>query len=240
MKFAPSVQRKIMWLTPVALIEMLCRERPAFVINLLCHWLNEKNMNIEERFLAERLIAPVPVAKKMAQLSELSILNLLKQDESLWKMYIPTVSGGMFIKLKVLPFILLEIMFDLGGKEGRQKVAKVVEKCRTTLGSGKQVQILCEFKTDTVIDLFEMFPPSEVGMILKNASDKTEVVAFWLSHWDLRMQRLELPMKSEYWLGQIPGERAFKIEKSLRDLEFRRKFDPIGDIYEYKDDWKRT
>jgi len=239
MKLAPSVQRKIMWLMPASLFEILARTHPKFVIKLLCHWLNEKNMIVEERFLAPRLINPVGVAKKMSQLSALSILNLLKQDESLWQFYSPNVKGGFIFNLKVLPYILLELIFDLGGKEGREKVAKMVAKCRTTIGGAKQLDILRNFKTDTVLDLFEMLPPTEVGMILKNRQCEIKMVAFWLSQWDLRMERMELPMKSAYWLGQIPGERAYEIEKLLKDLEFRRKYGHLGDLYDkFRNEWQ--
>lgn len=253
MKLAPSVQRKLMFLTPMPVFEMLCRAYPKFAIELLCHWLNEKNINVEERFLAPRLIAPVPVAKKVSQLSVLSILNLLRQDDKLWKFYVPNHDEGAIINLNVLPYILLELIFDLGGKEGREKVAKVVEKCRTTIGAPKfeppkqgeppkpkppkQIDLLKNFKTDTVLDIFEMLPPTEVGMILKHPACEIEMAAFWLTHWDMRMERMDQPPKSEFWLGQIPGDRAFKIEKAMRELEFRHKFIPAGEIYEYKNEW---
>jgi hypothetical protein len=236
-KLAPSVQRRILQLTPATLLDRWSRSHPRFVIRLLCHLLNEKNINIEERFLAPRLIAPVPVAKKMSQLSELSILNLLRQDESLWQFYAPNPHGGIIINLKVLPYILLEIMFDLGGKEGREKVVQVIAKCRTTIGGAKQLDILRNFKTDTVLDLFEMLPPMEVNMILKNPGCEVELAAFWLNHWDLRMQRMEQPSKSAFWLGQIPGKRAFQIEQLMRQLEFRKKYEPVGNIYDYKNEW---
>ena len=236
MPLAPSVQRKIMWLTPTPLLELLARTNPKLVIKLLCHWLNEKNINVNERFLAPRLIAPVPVAKKCSQLSVLSILNLLRQDESLWQFYAPTPKEGVMINLQALPFILLELMFDLGGTKGRKKVAAIVTKCRTTLGGAKQLQILRAFKTDTVLDIFEMIPDVEVNMILKNQGCEVNIAAFWLGQWDLRMQRTHQPMKSGYWLGQIPGERAYQIEVALRSLEFRRKFDELGNvIYQYDD-----
>ncbi len=236
MKLAPSVQRKIMWLMPASLFEILARTHPKFVIKLLCHWLNEKNMNVEERFLAPRLINPVGVAKKMSQLSVLSILNLLRQDESLWQFYAPNPGEGFIFNLKVLPYILLELMFDLGGTEGRKKVAGIVVKCRTTIGGAKQLGILRNFKTATVLDVFEMLPPTEVGMILKNFQCETKMTAFWLNQWDLRMERMELPMKSAYWLGQIPGARAYEIEKLLKDLEFRSKYEPRGDLYKLKNE----
>ncbi len=240
MRLAPSVQRKIMLVTPIPLLELLARTHPKFLIKLLCHWLNEKNPIVEERFLAPRLINPVGVAKKFSQFSVLSILNILRQDASLWQFYAATPFNGITINLQVLPYILLELMFDLGGKEGREKAAEVVKKCRTILGGGKQLQILKNFKTDTVLDLFEMFPPTDIGMILKNPGCDERMAAFWLGQWDLRMQRMEMPMKSAYWLGQLPGERAYAIEKLLKDLEFRRKYERIGDIYNYKSEWKRS
>lgn len=238
MELAPSVQRKIMWLTPMPFLEFLSRAYPKFVIGLLCHWLNEKNAIIEERFLAPIQIAPVPVAKKLGQLSVLSILNLLKQDERLWQFYAPTVNEGVVINLTALPYILLELMFDLGGKDGREKVRDILVKCRTTIGSGKQLDLLRAFKTDVVIDLFEMMPEAEVGMILKNFQCDPAMVAFWLNHWDLRMERTDQPPKSAYWLGKIPGRRGFDIEAAMRALEFRRKFESVGDLYKYQKDWK--
>ena len=227
---APSVQRKIMWLTPIWLLELLSRSHPEFVIKLLCHWLNEKNTIVEERFLAPRLIAPVPVAKKFSQLSILAMLNLLRQDDKLWDFFAPNPKGGIMINLKVVPYILLELTFDLGGKEGRGKVTDLIAKCRTTIGAGKQIDILNNFKTSTVLDIFEALPETEVGMILKHPACDIKTVTFWLGQWDLRMQRSQQPMKSEFWLEQIPGGRAYEIEKMLREVEFRRKFDPIGDV----------
>lgn len=235
---APTVQRKLMWMTPTPVLEMLARAHPRFAISLFCHWLNEKNINIEERFLSPRLIAPVPVAKKFSQLSELAILNILRQDERLWQFYVPTPAGGTIINLGVLPFILMEITFELGGKEARQKIATVITKCRTTLGGGKQAQILKVFKTDTVLDLFEIMPDGEINMIFKNMSCGIELIAFWLNHWDMRMLRINQPAKSEIWLGKIPGERAFEIEKALRALEFRKKYEAQEHIYDYKNEWK--
>lgn len=225
------VRRLIMYLTPVWMLNIMSRYFPKTVIGLLCYWLNEKNPDPDERRIAKRRINPVPVSKKMSQLSVLSILCLFRQDDSLWKFYAPNPKGGMIINLKPLPYILLELMFDLGGKEGRQKVHDVVLKSRTTLGGGKQLDILRNFKTDTVLDLFEMLPDSEVNMVLKNPFCEEKMVAFWLTQWDLRKQLTDQPGKSEYWLGQIPGNRAFEIEKHMKDLEFRRKFAPIGNIY---------
>lgn len=122
-------------------------------------------------------------------------------------------------------------MFDLGGQDGRKKAYEVVLKSRTTLGGGKQLDILRNFKTDTVLDIFEMLTDTEVNMILKNFNCETQMVAFWLTHWDLRMQLANQPGKSEYWLGQIPGMRAFEIERHMKDLEFRRKFGAMDSIY---------
>jgi hypothetical protein len=217
---------------------------------LLCHWLNEKNINIEERFLAPRLINPVGVAKKMSQLSVLAILNLLRQDESLWQFYAANLNGGIIINLAALPFILLEITFDLGGEEGRKKVSNVVAKSRTTIGGFKQGQILKAFKTDTVLDIFEMIPEMETNMIFKNLRSnrdpKTgedpniELLAFWLNHWDLRMQRTNQPPKSAFWLGRLPGEQAFKVERKMRELEFRRKFDLAPGIFEKENAWRKA
>lgn len=250
MAFAESVQRKIMWLTPGWLLEMLARFQPRFMIGLLCHWLNEKNPNIGERFLTPRVINPVGVAKKMSQLSVVSILNLLRQDESLWQFYIATPNGGAIINLNALPYILLEITFDLGGKEGREKVADVVEKCRTRIGGPKQLQILKAFKTDTVLDIFEMIPEMELNMIFKNLridpkvpayeDPNAQLLAFWLNHWDLRMRRSKRTLKSEIWLGKLPGQQAFRVESVMRNLEFRRKFDITPGIFEEGDAWRKA
>ena len=73
----------------------------------------------------------------MSQLSVLSILNLIKQDRSLWQFYVATPDGGKVINMAAVPYILLQLMFDLGGREGREKVAQIVRKCRTTLGNQK-------------------------------------------------------------------------------------------------------
>lgn len=228
------VQRLMMYVTPIWLLNIMCRVCPKTAIGLFCHWLNEKNPDFEERQIAKRRINPVPVAKKLSQLSVLSILCLLRQDDSLWKFYAPNLTGGAIINLKPLPYILLELIFDLGGKEGRNKISQVVQKSRTTIGGAKQIDILRNFKTDTVLDLFEVFPDGEINMILKNVSCETKMIAFWLTHWDLRKQLTDQPGKSEYWLGQIPGMRAFEIEGHMKDLEFRRKFAMVGDIYHRK------
>jgi hypothetical protein len=242
MALAESVQRKIMWLTPHWVFEALARFQPRFVISLLCHWLNEKNPKVEERFLAPRFINPVGVAKKMSKLSDLSILNLLRQDESLWQFYAPNLEGGKVFNLTALPYILLELMFDLGGEEGRQKVIDVIAKCRTRIGGFKQGQILKAFKTDTVLDIFEVLPETEVNMIFKNlrSDDDIDIAAFWLNYWDLRMQRTNQPPKSAFWLGKLPGQQAFKVEKKMRDLEFRKKFDLAPGIFEKEDAWRKA
>ena len=228
---APSVQRKIMLITPIPLLELLARKQPRFVIRLLCHWLNEKNPHVEERHLAPRLINPVGVAKKMSQLSVIALLHILQQDESLWQFYSPNPHGGHMFNLRILPYILLELMFDLGGPEGREKVKKVILKSRVTLGSGKQAAILKNFQADNVIDLFEDdFPESDIAMLLKSgigfADDDLKVGAYWLNLWDYRMKDEKLPLKSLHFLGKMPAERAFKMEKFLKDLERRRPFVP--------------
>ena len=215
------VQRLMMYVTPIWLLNIMCRVCPKTVIGLLCHWLNEKNPDLEERGLAPRRINPVPVSKKMSHLSVLSILYLLRQDDSLWKFYAPTPKGGMIINLKPLPYILLELMFDLGGEEGRQKVSKVVQKCRVTLGGAKQTEILRNFKVDNVIELFEMFSPTEVNMCLKNQRDAADLVAFWLYHWDLKKQKAEAPLISAYWIGQLPGTLATEVQIALSHTELR-------------------
>jgi hypothetical protein len=242
MALAESVQRKVMWLTPLPILELLARIKPRFVISLLCHWLNEKNPTVGERFLAPRFINPVGVAKKMSQLSDLSILNLLRQDESLWQFYAANLNGGTIINLTALPYILLELMFDLGGEEGRQKVIDIIAKCRTRIGGFKQGQILKAFKTDTVLDIFEVLPEMEVNMIFKNlrSDDDIDIAAFWLNHWDLRMQRTNQPPKSAFWLGRLPGQQAFKVERKMRELEFRRKFDLSPAIFEQEDAWRKA
>jgi hypothetical protein len=206
------------------LLEFLARTNPKLVIKLLCHWLNEKNPNVEERFLTPRLINPVGVAKKFSQLSVLSILNIIRQDASLWQFYAATPFNGVTFNLKVLPYILLELMFDLGGPEGREKVVKVIQKCRTTLGGGKQAEILKNFKTDTVLDIFEMLPQTDVGMLLKSGMrmDDLNIVAFWLTHWDMRRKETKQSPISVQWLGRLPGDRAFRLEKLMKELEFRR------------------
>jgi hypothetical protein len=236
MGLASSVQRKILNLTPRLWLEILCRKRPKFAIELLCYWINELTVIHEsgiERALVERQPMILPVVKKMSQLSTLAILNLLKQDESLWKLYMP---GAGFVNLKPLPYILLEIMYDLGGSEGRQKVLEIASKVRVTLGGQKQGEMFENFKAATVIDLFEQLPAMEVKMRLQFSSPRA--VAFWLDFWDREMQRLDQPMKSAYWLGQIPGERAYEIELLMKQLEFRKKFESYGGLYEYKNEWK--
>lgn len=241
MALAPSVQRKIMWLTPQWVLEFLCRFRPRFVIGLLCHWLNEKNIFIEERFLAPRQINPVAVAKKMSQLSVLSILNLLRQDEGLWQFYAPTPTGGVMINLQTLPFILLQLMFDLGGKKGREKVVQIILKCRKTIGGGTQGAILRNLNTETVVDIFEMIletpggGPVEVRMCLMNTRSD-EAVAIWLEHWDRRMGKVDKPAQSLQWIARLPGDRAFRIEFLLKTLEFRKKYEPTKSIYDYHKD----
>ncbi len=229
-----SVQRLMMYLTPIWALDTMCRVCPKTVIGLLCHWVNEKNPSSEERQLAKRRINPLPVAKILSKLSTLSILNLLRQDESLWKLYMPNTTGGAMISLRNLPYILLEIVYDLGGTEGRAKVREIVQKSRMTLGSPKQGDILENFKVDTVLDIFEDFERSNGAMEIKMrlSFSNIKAVAMWLDHWDLRMQRLDKPTKSAYWIGQLPGVRAYELEQRLRNLEFRRKYDQIGNIYD--------
>ena len=82
----------------------------------------------------------------MSKLSTLSLLNLLRQDKSLWQYYMANAKGGFVGNLPPLPYILLEIIYDLGGEEGRQKVRDVVQKSRMTIGSPNQADILENFK----------------------------------------------------------------------------------------------
>ncbi len=229
---APSVQRKIMLVTPIPLLEVLARKHPKFVIRLLCHWLNEKNPHLEDRHLAPILINPVAVAKKMSQLSVVAILHILQQDDSLWQFYSPNTHGGFTFNLKILPYILLELMFDLGGEEGRNKVKKVILKSRTTLGGKKQAEILKNFKADNVIDIFDSgdFSESEIAMILKSgigfSDEDLTVGAYWLNLWDYRMKDEKRPPKSLHFLGKMPAGRAFKMEKFVKDLERRKPLVP--------------
>ncbi|GAK56877.1 hypothetical protein U27_03841 [Candidatus Vecturithrix granuli] len=226
------VQRLMMYVTPTWLLNIMCFFCPKTVIGLLCHWLNEKNPDLGERGLAPRRINPVPVSKKMSKLSVLGILYLLRQDESLWKFFAPNPKGGKVINLQPLPYILLELMFDLGGPEGREKVSKVIQKCRMTLGGVKQTEILQNFKVDNVIELFEMFPPGEVNMCLKNQRS-AEVVAFWLYHWDLRKQKAEAPIISPYWIGQLPANQASEVQRALGHTELRG--EGRRDLYKFHD-----
>lgn len=230
-----SVQRLMMYFTPVFLLDIMARICPKTVIGLLCHWVSEKNPNLLERRLARRRPNVLPVAKKFSQLSTLSILNILRQDESLWKFHAANTTGGAIINLGILPYIFLEVTYELGGAEGREKVLEVVRESRLTIGSPKQGDILEYFKVDTVLDIFEELERTggtmEIKMRLQFSNEYA--AAMWLEHWDLRMQRLEQPMKSAFWLGQIPGERSFRLGELLKKLEFRRKYDKIGDIYEH-------
>lgn len=245
-----SIQNLMMRLVPNKVLDIMCFACPKTVIGLLCHWLNEKNPILRERFLAPRFIAPVHVSKKLSKLSELSILNLLRQDESLWKFYAPNLEGGRIFNLKGLPYILLQLIFDLGGTEGREKVRDLVLKCRTTLGSPKQGEILRNFNVETVVDIFEMIlekpqggGPAEVRMCLMNSINPNDgetykILAIWLDHWDRRMSLMGLPAQSSDWVAKLPGERAFKLEELLKDLEFRRKYEPTNSLYEYRNEWK--
>ena len=234
MKLAPSVQRRILELTPSRWLDSWCRSRPRFVIELLCHWVNEKNIDIEERGLASRKSASiVHVAKKLSQLSVVSILYLLNQDENLWRLYI---AGVGFRPFPSLPYILLQLTYDLGGKEGRDKVLEVVRSSRQSVGGRIQGTIVENLKTDTVIELFEVLPEFEVRMRLMFSDSRA--VAFWLDYWDREMKRLGQPMKSAYWLGQLPGDRAYEIEHLMKQLEFRRKYEPVKSIYDDKNEWK--
>lgn len=236
MKLALSVQRRILELTPARWLDSWCRSHPKFVIELLCHWINEKNIDIEERGLAPiKSASLVAVVKKFSKLSAVSILYLLNQDESLWKLY---MAGVGIISFKTLPYIMLELMYDLGGSEGRAKVVEVVLRSRQTIGGRIQGELLENFKTDTVIDIFEDLPEFDVRMrLMFNAP---ETVAFWLDHWDLRMKRLAQPLKSEYWLAKLPGKRAFEIQALMTKLEFRKRPDFVEHIYEYENDWKEV
>jgi hypothetical protein len=217
MNLAESVQRRILQLVPVPLLNRWCWSRPRFVIELLCHCLNEKNIVVEERGLAMRKPAFPPVAKKMSQLDTVSILNLLRQDENLWRLYMAGVGIRPFPSL---PYILLQLIYDLGGSEGRKKVKDIVERCRLTLGGRTQGYILENFKTETVIEILEGLPEFEVTMRL--SLSRAEAVALWLDQWDLKMRRIGKPPVSPEWIGRLTGERAFQIIDLMKRLEFRR------------------
>lgn len=235
-----SVQRLMMYLIPVWVLNIMSRVDPKMVIGLFCHWINEKNPDIEERQLAKRRPNVLPVAKKFCALSTLSILNLLRQDSSLWRFYFSNTSGGTVVPLPSLPYILLEVVYDLGGEEGRQKVIDVVRRSRMTVGSPKQGDILENFKVDTVIEIFEEFERTggamEVRMRLGFSHDKA--VAMWLDHWDIKTRRVDQPSKSSFWLGQLPGSRAFHIQQLMTGLEFRRKYEREWHLYEYNNEWR--
>lgn len=230
MKLASSVQRQLLDWTPVLWLEILCRKRPRFAIELLCHWVNELTVIQEsglERELADRKPMLLPVVKKMSKLSTLAILNLLKQDPNLWRLY---VAGPGIIPMRNLPFILLEIMYELGGTDGRKKVVDVAINVRTSVGGAKQGEMFESLKASTVIHLFESIPEAEVKMRLQFSNPRA--VAFWLDFWDREMQRLDQPMKSAYWLGQLPGERAYDVELLMKQLEFRRKYEHQPNTYD--------
>ena len=63
---------------------------------------------------------------------------------------------------------------------------------------------------------------------MRLSMSKDEAVALWLSHWDLRMKEMGRPPRSNYWIAQLPGERAFKIEQLLKSLEFRGLYNELG------------
>jgi hypothetical protein len=234
MKLAPSVQRRILELTPALWLDSWCRSRPKFVIELLCHWISEKNPEIEERGLALRKsTALVSVAKKLSKISALSFLYLLQQDENLWKYYSPPAG---FTPMRTLPYILLEIIYDLGGNEGRKKIIEVVQRSRQTLGGRKQGDILENFKVDIVLEIFESLPEFDVRMRLMFNEDET--VAFWLNHWDQKMRNMNKAEPSLYWLGRLSGKRAYRIQALMRNLEFRRKYWPLESIYKSENEWK--
>jgi hypothetical protein len=217
---APSVQRRMLELMPVPLLDRWCWSHPKFVIELLCNWISEKNPDIEGREIAPRKsTALVAVAKKLSKLSVESFTHLLQQDESLWRFYSPPAG---FTNMKTLPYIILEIIYDLGGSEGRKKVVDIIQRSRQALGGKKQGDMLENFKTDMVIEIFENMPEFDVRMRLM--FNDVMAVAFWLDHWDRKMKNLDQPEKSAYWLGKLPGKRAYEIESLLRKLEFRRKF----------------
>jgi hypothetical protein len=232
----------MMYLTPVWVLDIISRIHPRVVIGLLCHWVNEKNPDIEERQLATRKPNILPVAKKFCALSTLSILNLLRQDSSLWRFYFSNDHGGAVGSLATLPYILMEVVYDLGGDEGRQKVIDVVRRSRMTIGSFTQGNILENFKVDTVIDIFEILEKTGGAMEIKMrlSFSNEHAVAMWLDHWDLKMRRIDQPTKSSYWLGQLPGARAFAIQRHMRELEFRRKYEREWHLYEYNNEWKES
>ena len=220
-----SVQRLMMYLTPVWALNLMCRVCPKTVIGLLCHWANEKNPDVEERGLAKRRLNLAPVAKKFSKLSDLNILRLLKQDSNLWRMYLAGIGVRPF---PTLPYLFLQLIFDLGGREGKEQVKRIVMRTRMTLGGGKQAQILEYFKIDSVIDLFEMFPATETGMRLRLTSEFGDpaITAIWLTHWDSRRRESEQDPISHYWLTQLPAALALKVEEKMKSVEFRR---PLGE-----------
>ena len=222
-----SVQRLMMYLTPIWALNLMCRVCPKTVIGLFCHWVNEKNSNFDERSLANRSLNLAQVAKKFSKLADFSILRLLKQDGSLWKMYLAGIGVRPF---PTLPYLLLQLIFDLGGREGKEQVKDIVIKTRLILGGGKQGQILEYFKTDSVIDLFEIFPAVETGMRLRLTSEFGDpaIVAIWLTHWDLRRKESEQEPISNYWITQLPAKQAFEVEKKMKEIEFRAQWRDLG------------
>lgn len=226
-----TIRQQIISVVPVPIMNWWCHKNPKLVIDLLKGWVTDLNPNPEERWLQASGPAWVPVAKKLSLLSSSSILSLLKQDANLWGAFPP------------LRFILLEIMYDLGGNEGRKKVQEIVNRIRVVAGGPAAEQLFESLKTDIVIELFENMPEFEVRMRL--AFNHPQTVALWLDHWDLKMKRLDQPMKSAYWIGKIPGRRGFEIQALMKDLEFRRKYEPTETIYDYtrfghKDQWKEA
>ncbi len=114
------VQRLMMYVTPIWLLNIMCRVCPKTAIGLLCHWINEKNPDFEERPIAKRRINPVPAAKKCSFPCQASYAcsDRMKASEILCS---KTLRAERLSIWCPLPYILLELIFDLVGKRRARK-----------------------------------------------------------------------------------------------------------------------
>jgi hypothetical protein len=196
-----------MIITPRFVLEIWCRHWPKFVIGLLGYWSEQKNPKLPYRWLQEYDKDFPSVTKKISQLSASSILNLFRQDKSLWP-------------FPDFRYVIIQLMYNLGGKQGRDKVAEVVMMSRKILGRDEQGKILEFLATDTVVELLEGFIPFERKQAISNSNE--EAVAAWLTRWDARVKESQGDLQSPAVLADLSGEKAYRIKELMLKIDPRR------------------
>jgi hypothetical protein len=193
-----------MIVTPNLVLEIWCRYWPKFAIELFGYWSEDQYPNPEYGRLIGSDKAILEVAKKMSKLSAPGILHLLRQDKSLWP-------------FPPFPYILLQVMYDLGGEPVRRKVTEVIMMSRKAVNKTKQKEILESFKTETVVDILERLAPFERRQAVMNCDPRA--VAAWLLRWDARAKESNADLQSSDLLAELPGENVFIIKSLMRSLD---------------------